>query len=127
MVSGCDTALSMQDLSSDKLDMEEALASIREIMAEGRDSEPTPEATDTRISGEKAKAEDAGLVSPKTTAAIGSALNELTASIKLQKPTVEEVVRDALRPTLKSWLDENLPDLVERIVQAEIERVIRRR
>jgi cell pole-organizing protein PopZ len=31
-----------------------------------------------------------------------------------------------LRPMLKSWLDENLPRLVERLVRAEIERVARR-
>jgi cell pole-organizing protein PopZ len=32
-----------------------------------------------------------------------------------------------LRPMLKSWLDDNLPTLVERIVKAEIERVARGR
>jgi len=37
------------------------------------------------------------------------------------------VVRDTLRPMLKSWLDENLPRVVERLVQAEIERAIRGR
>ena len=33
----------------------------------------------------------------------------------------------SLRPMLKPWLDENLPSLVERMVEAEIERVARRR
>jgi hypothetical protein len=37
------------------------------------------------------------------------------------------VVRETLRPMLKSWLDEHLPSLVERMVQAEIERVARGR
>ncbi len=32
-----------------------------------------------------------------------------------------------LRPMLKSWLDDNLPGLVERLVRAEIERVSRGR
>jgi cell pole-organizing protein PopZ len=35
---------------------------------------------------------------------------------------LEEVVRDMLRPLLRAWLDENLPALVERLVQAEIAR-----
>ena len=30
-----------------------------------------------------------------------------------------------LRPMLKAWLDENLPDIVERLVRAEIERLAR--
>jgi len=41
--------------------------------------------------------------------------------------TLEEVVSELLRPMLKSWLDENLPEMVERLVRAEIERVSRGR
>jgi cell pole-organizing protein PopZ len=41
--------------------------------------------------------------------------------------TLEDLVRDMLRPMLKSWLDENLPRVVERLVLAEIERVSRAR
>jgi cell pole-organizing protein PopZ len=33
------------------------------------------------------------------------------------------VVSELLRPMLKTWLDENLPGMVERLVRAEIERV----
>ncbi|WP_247889091.1 DUF2497 domain-containing protein, partial [Azospirillum brasilense] len=40
--------------------------------------------------------------------------------------TVEEVVRELLKPLLKEWLDENLPTIVERLVQQEIDRMIRR-
>jgi cell pole-organizing protein PopZ len=40
-------------------------------------------------------------------------------------PTLEDIVRDELRPLLKSWLDENLAPMVERAVRAEIERVTR--
>ncbi len=40
--------------------------------------------------------------------------------------TLEQIVEDLLRPLLKSWLDENLPVLVEKMVREEIERVARR-
>jgi len=40
-------------------------------------------------------------------------------------PTLEDIVREELRPLLKTWLDENLPPLVERAVRTEIERVTR--
>jgi uncharacterized protein len=115
----------MHDATDGKeLAMEEALASIREIMAEGRDSEPLGPSV-PRTSREEA--EDAGLLSRDATASISSAVDKLTATIKNHQPSLEEVVRDALRPMLKSWLDENLPDVVDRIVRAEIERVIRGR
>ena len=41
-------------------------------------------------------------------------------------PTLEDLVREEMRPILKQWLDSNLPPLVERLVRAEIERVVGR-
>jgi cell pole-organizing protein PopZ len=39
-------------------------------------------------------------------------------------PTIEDIVREELRPMLKSWLDANLSSIVERVVRAEIDRLI---
>ena len=39
---------------------------------------------------------------------------------------MEAIARELMRPVLKQWLDENLPELVERIVRSEIERVVSR-
>jgi uncharacterized protein len=41
-------------------------------------------------------------------------------------PSLEDVVRAELRPFLKAWLDEHLPPMVERLVRAEISRLIGR-
>jgi cell pole-organizing protein PopZ len=41
--------------------------------------------------------------------------------------TVEQLAREALRPLLKDWLDQNLPPIVEAIVRSEVERANRRR
>jgi uncharacterized protein len=38
--------------------------------------------------------------------------------------TLEDLVRDSLRPLLQSWLDEHLPGIVERLVREAIERVV---
>jgi cell pole-organizing protein PopZ len=43
-----------------------------------------------------------------------------------QSPTIEAVVREELRPFLKVWLDQHLPSMVERLVRAEITRLIER-
>ena len=40
--------------------------------------------------------------------------------------TVEELSRELMRPMLQAWLDENLPRIVERQVQNEIERIVRK-
>ena len=41
--------------------------------------------------------------------------------------TLEDVVRELLRPMLKAWLDEHLPSIVEAQVSAEVERIARQR
>jgi cell pole-organizing protein PopZ len=46
--------------------------------------------------------------------------------VRSDGPTVEDIVREEMRPLLKSWLDANLPPLVERLVRVEIERVVGR-
>lgn len=40
--------------------------------------------------------------------------------------TLEDVVTSMLRPMMKAWLDENLPPLVEKLVQREIEKMSKR-
>ena len=71
---------------------------------------------------------DRGLISNETIAAVDSAFNTLANIIIGQKArTLEDLVKEMLRPMLKSWLDDNLPSLVERIVRVEIERVSRGR
>jgi uncharacterized protein len=39
--------------------------------------------------------------------------------------TLEEIVRDVLRPLLQAWLDNHLPGIVERLVHDEIQRLVR--
>jgi hypothetical protein len=73
-------------------------------------------------------ADDAApLVSPETDKAVASAFDSLSASLAARSAELaEEMARDMLRPMLKAWLDENLPGIVERLVQGEIERIARR-
>jgi hypothetical protein len=71
---------------------------------------------------------DRGLISNSTMSAVDSAFNSLAQTVIGQNArTLEDLVKEMLRPLLKSWLDDNLPSLVERIVRAEIERVSRGR
>lgn len=76
----------------------------------------------------EAEARPMPLLSPTTDTAVADAFGELANTIFGNKTrTIESVVEDMLRPMLKSWLDNNLPPLVERLVRDEIERVSRRR
>jgi cell pole-organizing protein PopZ len=112
----------------EELFMEEALAAIRQAITKEEAGETTLAPAEPRALREQAGAKptpEAGLLSHEATAAIGSAFNTLTETVKKHEPTLEDVVREALRPMLKSWLDENLPRVVERMVQEEVERITR--
>jgi len=68
------------------------------------------------------------ILSQGTVSAVESAFNTLAHTVLSNNArTLEDLVKEMLRPMLKSWLDDNLPGLVERIVKAEIERVSRGR
>jgi len=75
-----------------------------------------------------------GLVAPAVAAATTAAFGQLLRAVAAERnapvyrggPSIEDVVREELRPLLKVWLDQHLPPLVERLVRVEIERVVGR-
>ena len=72
--------------------------------------------------------DDEPLVSRPVAATASSAFVQLQRSVEMGQPnTLEEIVREMLRPMLKHWLDTHLPDIVEQAVQTEVERIARRR
>jgi cell pole-organizing protein PopZ len=89
---------------------------------ESQDEEVTPEPPPAAMTQARP------LMSANTMAAVDSAFNSLANTVLAGNArTLEDLVREMLRPMLKSWLDDNLPVMVERIVRAEIERVSRGR
>lgn len=71
------------------------------------------------------------LSSSAQAAALGS-LSKLTnrmpvnSSRSFDGVTLEDIVKDMLNPMLREWMDDNLPPMVERIVQKELEKLARR-
>ena len=71
---------------------------------------------------------EAALLSRETETSLVSAFTRLDSTVAQSAPkTLEDLAREMLRPMLKTWLDDNLAPMVERLVQAEIERVARAR
>lgn len=78
-------------------DIEEKMAALARLIDVGRDRQASPSAP-----------------APAATAVTGSPL------------TVEQLVRDAVQPLLRQWLDANLPPLVERAVREAVEKIAKR-
>lgn len=82
-------------------------------------------AQQTEPNFEAAPAEER-IMSPNTDATVSHAFRSLANTILTNNArTLEDLVREMMRPMLKTWLDDNLPALVERLVRTEIERVAR--
>ena len=95
--------------------------------------DPDPGAGQERFAERHAQhpAAPAPLIGPEATAASTAAMGNLLRTLQAGRntavhrggPTIEDVMREEMRPMLKQWLDTNLPGLVERVVRTEIERV----
>lgn len=79
------------------------------------------------------------LLAPETTALAATSFAQLAEELEKQRislaphiavgngqQTLENLVVEIMKPLLKDWLDQNLAATVERLVQAEIERINRR-
>jgi cell pole-organizing protein PopZ len=102
--------------------------------------DPEPEPAPFEIEPEREPAPMAAapernrLISDTTAAASLAALSELVSRTHREPDvqsmplgntnrTLEDLTKELLRPILKAWLDDNLPELVERIVREEIGRL----
>jgi len=66
------------------------------------------------------------LMSPKADAQVSGSFDDLSKAMMTGNTRkLDEAVEELLRPMLKQWLEGNLPQMVERLVREEIERVSR--
>ncbi|MGH6851098.1 MAG: PopZ family protein [Methylocella sp.] len=116
--------------------VEEILASIRRIIADDqallasesglRGEAPRPEPYGEAFEPGSRAGAGRALISNARDGSADAAFNTLLASRFVQRSdAVIGLIREMLRPMLKAWLDDNLPDIVERLVSAEIERIAR--
>ncbi len=127
-------------------DIEIALAEINETLAQepvdddlsdddGGEPEPS---FDEDVEEDMALGEESfeDIISEKAQSAALASMSKLASGMPVSKPketprhydgvTLEDIVRDLLHPMLREWMDDNLPPMVERIVQKELEKLSRR-
>ena len=101
--------------------------SVEEVMAIPRPDPVKPSAAATQgglVSDDTLVSSAASLRSLDRVSDNAAARHDPVASMPLRSGiTVEDLVIEALRPMLRSWLDANLPQLVERLVDREIRRI----
>jgi cell pole-organizing protein PopZ len=130
----------MGDIQQDP-SMEEILASIKRVIAEDTRAASTAAPRPPRRSARPESAPDedvlelddpvseaSGLLSDDAATASRQRLASLSALRQRSEAAadggaLEAVVREMLRPVLKDWLDQHLPEIVEDLVTREIARI----
>jgi cell pole-organizing protein PopZ len=124
---GEEVELEMVDAEEEPL--EEAVAEAEAEPAPRVEEHPVPEPADVLA----AEATDS-LISENSAINSVSSLSALAAAVDTHRRavdpsigprTIEDLVKDVMRPMIREWLDDNLPSLVERMVGREIERMTR--
>ena len=111
----------------------EGVEDFAEAEAEAEDSfELVADAAPEPVVEEEApmSAKPAPLTDTATVTAAAGALGKLLSNVEFGEEaggttTIEGLVREMMRPMLKEWLDENLPAIVEKHVEAEVQRIAR--
>lgn len=119
-----DHAAPAETTSADDAEIDAILASVTGSEDMGR--------TDTGVADERS----AGIASSETERAVTSALSEFAGALMEQhkdqegpiggNQSLDALVRSAIEPYLKSWLDQHLEALVERVLKEELGRMARR-
>jgi hypothetical protein len=105
-----------------QIEMRDRLEEIR------RQSEEKPE----EPAMDQKKPMPSDILSSGTQAAALDSLTKLTKRMPIERSrsydgvTLEDIVRELLHPMLREWMDDNLPGMVERTVQKELEKLARR-
>jgi cell pole-organizing protein PopZ len=117
---GSGAAIELGD-ESDELELTEKVESHGDLDVYEPEEEPAPLGLDAETAGMGA------LVSAPAAAAAAAAFGRLSGNMAMPAPgrTLEDVVRELLKPLLQLWLDENLPGIVQRAVDAEVSRIAR--
>jgi uncharacterized protein len=130
----------VESLDAEEEEVELEMVDAEEEPAE-EEAEPEPEPEPEQEPAAAAEPEDVlvdeaanRLVSDDPAMTSVSSLSALAAAVDTHRRavdpsigprTIEDLVKEVMRPMIKDWLDANLPSLVERMVGREIERLTR--
>lgn len=89
--------------------------------------EPVIEAAAEAVAAERLVSDISGMEAVSALSGLAAAVNNHRRAVDpgIGARTIEDLVKEVMRPMIREWLDDNLPALVERLVSREIERLTR--
>lgn len=120
-----------EDLPAPEPEPEPVHVDLRDQEEEPVLPEPEPESFGFDDVPQAAEESPDSILTDRAAGAALAAFSKLTGSMPIRSPdspgqgTLEDIVRDMLRPMLRAWLDENLPPIIEKLVRRELEKLAR--
>ena len=118
---------------------EEPPIELTDAVEEEPEPEPEPEPEDVKIDMREVEEEaepepepepvtDDSILTDTAEIATYDGFEKLVRSTAVERNgiTLEEIVRTEIRPLLRQWLDDQLPEMIERLVQEELARISKR-
>lgn len=96
-----------------------------------QETPPPPPPREVEMEAPKQKDPSEGILTESARAATLSSMARLAGNMPISRHreygniTLEDLVREMLHPMLRDWLSDNLPPMVERMVQKELEKLAR--
>ena len=98
---------------------------VEALPSRSPEPEPEPPIPTPETSPDQEPTNEPPMLSDEADRAVSQSFHVLSTSLAFRSEQIEAMTREILRPMIKTWLDEHLPSLVERLVRAEIQRVAR--
>lgn len=118
----------VESLESEE-EVELEMVDAEEEPAPEEPAEPAPEPVEALAAeaADRLVSEDPATTSVSSLSALAAAVDTHRRAVdpSIGPRTIEDLVKEVMRPMIKEWLDQNLPSLVERMVGREIERLTR--
>jgi cell pole-organizing protein PopZ len=117
-----ETSPAEEDVEMEMIDAEEEPEPEPELVPE-----PALEAAVEAAASERLVSDMPGMESVSTLSGLAAAVDTHRRAVDpgIGPKTIEDLVKEVMRPMIREWLDANLPSLVERLVGREIERLTR--
>lgn len=123
----------VEPVREDVLELKDPILPAKpDIIMEEPEPEPEPEPEDEPLPPPVQFTDDSIFTEHAQEAAV-SGFARLAGNIAIDRRratmegvTLEDVVKDMLQPMLREWLDDNLPGIIERLVEKELEKLARR-
>lgn len=116
-----------EEVELEMVDAEEEPAPAEPAIEETPEPVPEPAEELAAEAAERLVSDDPAMTSVSSLSALAAAVDTHRRAVdpSIGPRTIEDLVKEVMRPMIKEWLDDNLPSLVERMVGREIERLTR--